>query len=191
MKPILKLLTLLLLLSFSNLSAQTEPCGSDAIMQEMIEQTPNYPELKKAFNQSIKDYIGGTQIVTEEYEIPTVVHIMHNNGPENISNDQVFNAIQKANDNLAGMEGGFDTSIKLVLANIDPDGNCTNGIVRVQTDNPDGHYVDQAADQALKDQSRWPVNKYLNIWVVRCIQPDNPDCLLDFGATGYSLVPPL
>lgn len=123
-----------------------------------------------------------------DYEIPVIVHIMHNNGPENISDSQVIQAISQANDQFAGLEGGFNTNIKFRLAGIDPNGNCTNGIIRVQTPNPDVNRTDPASDAGLKNLSRWPADKYLNIWIVRCILPDS-DCSDDVRVGGYAYLP--
>lgn len=76
------------------------------------------------------------------YIIPVVFHIIHNNGPENIGNDQIFDVMRvsmkdfnKQNsdwDNvvLTFLDRVGDIGIEFRLATIDPSGNCTNGITR-------------------------------------------------------------
>lgn len=181
------MLLLFALANFPLAFAQNEPCGFDAALQMMLQQDPGYQNRIESFEENYEqnfEYQGGG-----DYEIPIVVHIMHNNGPENISDSQVIQAINQANDQFAGLEGGFNTKIKFRLAGIDPNGNCTNGIVRVQTPNPEVNHNDPASDAGLKNLSRWPVDKYLNIWIVRCILPDS-DCSNNLRTSGYAYLPP-
>jgi len=176
------LLILMCILFSSVLLAQAEtasaPCGTDEAIVAFAEGNPGYLQAFEDTNQQITDAINqnpgmGGQLV----QIPVVVHIMHNETAEvneNISDQQVFDAIDELNAQFAGpgvdLAGHpFDatTNIRFTLAKIDPDGNCTNGIVRVETDKP---FVDSsdptATDLILKNQSRWDTEKYLNIWVV-------------------------
>src|ERR1700741_835881 len=59
--------------------------------------------------------------------VPVVVHIIHNGGPENISNAQVVTAINNINAKFL-MSNNYQ--IQLCLAQRDPAGNPTNGITR-------------------------------------------------------------
>ena len=119
------------------------------------------------------------------YVIPVVFHIIHNNGPENISDDQVRDAIRvmnedynKLNSDWADVQPEFlnivaNVGITFKLAQLDPNGNCTNGITRtVSTLTYDG-------DQNMKNLIQWPRNRYLNIWVSAGAG----------GAAGYSMYP--
>lgn len=167
-------------------NAQTEPCGFEAAMQAEFQQNPAYLTLIGQMEQNPGQGQGPTD---GTYEIPTVVHIIHNNGTENISDTQVLDAIAQANNQLAGGEGGFDTKIQLVLARIDPNGNCTSGINRVQYPVPDADLSNHAAtDITIKNLSRWDPSKYLNVWIVRCILPDS-DCNDNSGIGGYAYFP--
>ena len=71
--------------------------------------------------------------------IPVVVHIFHQGGPENISDAQVQSQIQVLNEDyrkLPGTNGdgnGVDMEVQFCLAHIGPDGECTNGIVRIHS----------------------------------------------------------
>ena len=76
------------------------------------------------------------------YIIPVVFHIIHDNGNENISNEQVYDAIRRLNEDYRKLNAdtstifsefksiASDSEIEFRLAQKDPNGNCTNGIVR-------------------------------------------------------------
>lgn len=119
------------------------------------------------------------------YVVPVVFHIIHNNGPENISDAQVLDAVRILNedynrenadwDNVRSEFLGIvaDVGIEFRLARKDPNGNCTNGITRtVSTLTYDG-------DQNMKALIQWPRNRYLNVWVAASAS----------GAAGYALLP--
>jgi hypothetical protein len=125
------------------------------------------------------------------FRIPVVVHIIHDGGPENITESQIVSAIQDLNDRFRGVLGGADTEIEFFLASKAPNGNCSGGINRVQSPLT---IRTAGSDIALKNLSRWPNEKYLNIWVVKCISADSggSDCLLEPSsgfAIGYSYTP--
>jgi hypothetical protein len=139
-------------------------------MQNLFQQNPSYENVINQNNQSYSQNPNqGQGPMDGTYEIPTVVHITHNNGAENITDAQVIDAINQANNQLAGGEGGWDTKIQLVLVSFDPSGNCTSGINRVQYPTPDADLSSYSTDVTIKNLSRWDVGSYLNIWVVRDI----------------------
>ncbi|MCB0765140.1 MAG: choice-of-anchor J domain-containing protein, partial [Flavobacteriales bacterium] len=105
------------------------------------------------------------------YIIPVVFHIIHNNGAENISDAQVYDAVRvlnqdynKLNTDWTTVRPDFldrvaDVGIEFRLATIDPQGNCTNGVTRtVSTQTYDG-------DFEMTQLIQWPRNRYMNIWV--------------------------
>lgn len=117
--------------------------------------------------------------------IPVVFHVIHFNGPENISDDQVHSAItvmnrdfRKLNEDITDVVDAFagianDVEIEFRLAQRDPDGNCHIGINRLLSD------LTYDGGGEVKDLIQWPRNNYLNIWVVENAA----------GAAGYSLYP--
>ena len=121
----------------------------------------------------------------DPYVIPVVFHIIHNNGPENISDDQVHDAIRvmnedynKTNSEWPNVQPEFlglvaDMGITFKLAQLDPDGNCTNGITRTVST------LTYEGNQAMKNLTDWPRNRYLNIWVSAGAG----------GAAGYAMYP--
>ena len=119
------------------------------------------------------------------YIIPVVFHVIHDYGTENISDAQILDQMRilnedfrKLNADTASIVSQFvgiadDSEIEFRLANIDPNGNCTNGIDRIASMET---YV---GDDGSKLNS-WPRNRYLNVWVVRTISS---------GAAGYAYLP--
>lgn len=117
----------------------------------------------------------------EVYRIPVVIHVVHNGEVEgqgsNISDDQILSQIQVLNEdyrrlnadtlNTPGNFLGFaaDTYIEFKLAERDPNGQETDGIVRVLGSKTEWIANNTADNQELKSLSFWPPEDYLNIWV--------------------------
>ncbi len=121
-----------------------------------------------------------------KYVISVVFHILHENGPENISDEQVKDCIRVLNEDFLKQnadtidvfpefksEIGF-TNIEFRLALKDPDGNPTNGINRYFEPN----LTNDAGENSKINQ--WDRSKYLNVWVVKNIAS---------GAAGYTFFP--
>ncbi|MDZ4667603.1 MAG: M43 family zinc metalloprotease [bacterium] len=138
-----------------------------------------------------------------KYIIPVVVHVFHSNGSENISEAQInaeINYLNKSFRNLNAdstfrRSGMFITSkgdtnyydyknlaadaeIEFKLARKDPNGNCTNGIVRLYTP------LTNKGNDELKKTSVWDSKRYFNMWVVKQINKGNT-----IGIAGYAQFP--
>ncbi|MFN3406080.1 MAG: M43 family zinc metalloprotease [Cytophagaceae bacterium] len=129
------------------------------------------------------------------YIIPVVVHIIHNNANHtiggdnnnNITEEQILSQIQVLNEDYRKKPGskgfnihpaGADSQIEFCLADRDPDGNSTTGIVRYYY-NKTSWGITSSEDRLLKSLSYWPSHQYLNIWVTR----------LSSGYLGYAQYP--
>lgn len=122
--------------------------------------TQNLPSQKNARTLAADSLIG---IKT----LPVVVHIIHNNGHENISNQQVATAIAQLNNGFQHNESGIDMQFSFCLAKQDPNGNPSSGINRIQsTLTSDTLETD---DHSLKQLSTWDPTRYINVWVVKSI----------------------
>jgi len=135
--------------------------------------------------------------------IPVVVHVVHTGQAEgvgaNISDAQIESAITQLNNNYRKVSGthgdadGVDTEIEFCLASIDPDGNPTDGIVRVDGSDVVGYEEDGVCvftsctgnELAIKNLSRWPNDEYYNIWVVTEIQGNDGG----YGIQGFAYFP--
>lgn len=120
--------------------------------------------------------------------IPVVVHIIHQNGSENIPDEMVENAIEYLNSSYANLDvyyspDGTNIPIRFCLAHMDPEGNFSTGINRVES--PLTEVTIPNEDQQLKDLSRWDTEKYMNVWIVsELIRADN-----SIGIVGNSTLP--
>lgn len=202
----------LLLFSFviSTYGFAQKHCAQDVVQQELYEAHPElrpennsaYQELEQftstfQINQSLPNTesrnIDGLTIGTD-YIIPVVVHIIHDNGPENISDAAVERAIELLNIFYSGssafdanidpsflpVRGGFTTKkIKFVLAKFDPNGNPTNGIDR----RVDAFYTVRGNNVGLRQTYHWPRENYFNIYVVR-------QAVIGSSTSGFATFPP-
>jgi PKD repeat protein len=171
----------LVLLSFLALQATAQQhetffCGQTAARERLFARHPHAQaacerdtrELER-FTQEQEGQRGGNNQV---YIIPVVFHIIHENGNENIDQEQVNDAInilnrdfRKLNADTADIVDAFDdiaadTYIEFRLATIDPDGNCHSGVNRIVSP-----LTNDGTNSDMKALSYWPRNSYLNIWV--------------------------
>jgi PKD repeat protein len=170
----------ILLITFLSVTAlafsqeKNAPCAFDRLV--------NNHELNKA-ESIIQNGISHQKTNHTTKQIPIVVHVFHQNGSENISDAQVESAITVLNEDYGKMTGtngdgaGVDTDIRFCLAKIDPNGNCTNGIVRINSSLTNHKTYERPL---LKEVSFWDNEKYLNIYIVKSIPG---------GTLGYSSFP--
>lgn len=177
---------LLLLLCFLNTTAQIQMhwCGSDKMRQKNFNDNPqtkyrndsieNALLLSVTQNNQTKRAGGDGTLPTPQqiYTIPVVVHIIHNNGVENISDAEVVAGIQYLNDAFRNVgifdpNTGVDTEIEFCLAVQDENGNFTTGINRVVSTYT--NMIMETEDLNVKNLIRWDPTKYLNFWLVNSI----------------------
>ncbi len=152
-------------------------CGTDQHVHENIASDPSYKQAYDAFySQSPSTSIRASRSSRALHIIPVVVHVIHNNGNGNISYEQVVDGIdvlnedfRRLNSDTANTRNVFkpfaaDMEIEFRLAKYDPDGNCTNGVVRINNPN-----ATTDADNSVKNVTIWPTNRYLNVWLVNNI----------------------
>ena len=152
--------------SFENLKSQQ--ARNKAISDEQFERwiAPKIEEIKKMRNAGRLPSV---------IRIPVVLHIIHNGDAvgagENISDAQALSQITVFNQDFRrqvgtpGFGSGVDTSIEFCLAQIDPNGNPTNGIDRRQLTS--ASYTSRAAIETAKASTIWDPTKYLNMWTFR------------------------
>mgnify|MGYP000568926448 FL=1 len=138
---------------------------------------------------------GGSEKATI-YKIPVVFHVLHMNGVENISDEQIMDGLailnrdfRKQNADTATVHPDFvgmpaDIEIEFVLATKAPNGTCFKGITRtyntISYDGSDGgNQVDAIVAGNDVYQGQWPGNKYMNVFI----------CGEIGGAAGYTTNP--
>ena len=178
-------------LAFSSIVvAQNERCGTDLMFDRYCNRNPFLREARDNFNALLTDEMielrsnrdGELEAVLV---IPVVFHILHLNGPENISDEQIFNQMEilnrdfrKLNADTAIVVEGLDTLISDIklefrLATKDFLGNCTNGIERI-------HTIEAIVGDNGSKLNQWPRERYLNVWTV---------ANMENGVAGYSQYP--
>ena len=110
------------------------------------------------------------------FEINIVVHIIHNGEAvgtgSNLSHERIEKQIESLNNDFRRKAGtrGFNTNpvsddarIQFKLAEIDPNGNPTNGVVRINSKELDNFNEGWGFDH-FAFHSYWNYKKYVNIW---------------------------
>lgn len=155
------------------------PCETDKYMREVQMKDPEFLKNQADLERQTEEYLQSQRAANSGQRvrrvIPIVFHIFHNGGPENISKERILEQVEILNRDFQRMNSDTNETnpiyksiaancdIEFRLAKIDPNGNCTDGIVRVKTD------LTFNADDNIKALSRWPNNKYFNVWVVETI----------------------
>jgi len=151
--------------------------------QEALDRIARDREDLEEFTREFE--LGHNPGVRSTYIIPVVFHVIHNNGPENISDEQLYDAIRVLNNDFNKLNADWpsvkaefldlvaDVGIEFRLARKDPQGNCTNGITRTVST------LTYVGDQNMKNLIQWPRNRYLNVWVAASAN----------GAAGYTYRP--
>jgi len=187
----IRFLFALIFLSPGLLHAQDFHCGANeldrlgTLISDHPERLQEIAQAEAELEHFTQQWQGNAARDDDDYVIPVVFHIIHNNGPENIGNAQVHDAIRVMNEDFNKMTPDWsqvqpefvglvaDVGITFKLAQLDPSGNCTNGITR--TVSP----LTNEGDQNMKNLINWPRHRYLNVWVAASAG----------GAAGYSMYP--
>ena len=182
-------------LTLSAVAQEPFVCGHDEMRRRLIESDPNFLQREAEYEAEIQQLIRENAEMRDEYimvTIPVVFHVLHLGGRENISDEQIHDQIDilnrdytKMNINEAIPDVDLDNAIphfqdiaadvrmQFALPTIDPYGNCTNGIDRINT-------VETLRGSDESKLRPWPRGKYLNVWVTDIIES---------GAAGYAYKP--
>jgi len=190
MKKILFAGILFLVAITNSFAQQHRACGTDEMVQNAMLNDPKYvinrAELEQFTNQFIQNQSALKTSGVVIYTIPVVFHVIHNYGSENISKAQILDAMVIFNKSFQNLWGDSltvcsifrpiiaDVQVEFRLAQIDENGNCTDGITRTVSN------FTYSANDNVKTLVQWPSNKYFNIWVVENIAS---------GAAGYAYLP--
>ncbi|MFT7589214.1 MAG: hypothetical protein ACI959_001431 [Limisphaerales bacterium] len=184
---------------------QIHRCGQDKALEQLYAQDPGAEAQFEATRNSILEYLStnkdNLKISEDEntYYIPVVVHMVYSNETQNLSDEQINSQIAVLNEDFnrlnpdsTNTRADFtaiagSANVQFVLAQVDPEGNPTTGIVRTETteisfDSGDTPYGwDNVKREEEGGSDAWPRNSYMNMWV----------CNLDpgFGVLGYAYPP--
>ncbi len=196
------LLSLAALFAFGALSQQDNWCGTDQRINKEIEKNPDvretlYNGLYQAANTR-SEFSKGNRATLQ---IPVVVHVLHDNGIGNISDAQIYDALFVLNQDYNRLNADTaDTrdvalapfkqyaasmDVEFKLARLDPNGNCTNGIVRVHAPAQTYNADDDCKFTSLGGSDAWPRDSYFNIWVVNNIESGGAGITLGYAQFPY------
>jgi PKD repeat protein len=163
-------------------SQNTTICGVDDIYKVWLKQHPG------ALHEGLQKSNASKIATAPVYTIPIVFHILHQYGPENISDAQVIDAVnilnrdyRKLNADTAGIYPPFvaaDARFEFRLATRDTNGNCTTGIIHHY--DPNTNWPGVPANPSCYAYT-WNPSRYLNVYVVKQIP--------GFSYGGYSSFP--
>lgn len=130
-------------------------------------------------------------VTNEILTIPVVFHIVYNSSIQNISNAQVLSQVKVLNEDFRRMNqdagltpsaftaAAADSRIMFCLAQVDPRGRPSSGILRRQTNRQSFGYDDAVKFTAAGGDDAWDSRKYLNVWI----------CNMEGGSIGYATPP--
>jgi len=174
---------LFLILIWGQFIGVSQVCGYDHIIIKKIAEnsfTNNYETLYDIARNRLSNN-------NLTYYIPVVFHIVYNTDNQNLPDSVIHSQIdvlnedyRRLNENASNTREEFlefagDPNIEFFLANIDPEGNPTNGIIHQYTDKEEFlMFEDFLSNEITLDEVKfsssggsdaWDTNKYLNIWV--------------------------
>ncbi len=150
--------------------------------EAMARMAADEAELEAFTQQFVEGWSEGQR---DQHVISVVFHVIHDNGPENISDEQIIDCMRvlnedfnRENSNWQNVKPEFlplvaDVGIEFRLARKDPQGSCTNGITRTES------ILTYEGEQSMKSLIQWPRSRYMNVWVSAAAG----------GAAGYTNYP--
>lgn len=167
--------------------------GENLSPSERVQDEIDQAEFQVYYEDFLQDWSPNHRSL---YVIPVVVHVVHINEAENISDEQIYSALTLLNEDYSAMNPGQsnvvpafapiigDAQIEFRLATKDPNGNCHSGITRTYsaTTYDDGSgQIEQAVEN---EHGTWPQNRYLNIFV--CKDPNGNAGYTNYPSSWYS-----
>ena len=188
------LLMVALFLGFTKANAQQtyHRCSSMEYLHAQEALNPDLAVQMRQIEQQTQAYVQGHQsgsraVVT----IPVVVHVLYNTAAQNISDALVQAQINQLNLDYARLNAdasstpaafaavAANTNVQFCLAQRDPNGNATTGIVHKSTIVGSFTTDDKVKRSSTGGDDAWDATKYLNLWV----------CNLGGGLLGYAQFP--
>ena len=181
---------LFLCVSIVCLSQTPKPhhCASPYWDSLQLANNPNYAKARQQYETKLPSYISRIKKDASNdkiYQLPVVIHIVHNNANNtiggsnnsNISDEQILSQItvlnedfRRVNEDATNTSPIFqsvaaDTEIDFCLASADPQGHYTTVITRHYSQDLPFNPKSSSDNDKLKSIGYWPADQYMNIWV--------------------------
>ena len=188
------LIVLLVVFNIVSLQAQnSRDCGTMPYLESQLAADPGLADRLEQIEQEIQQWTSGNsasrlQAVTT---IPVVFHVVYNTSSQNISDNRILAQLDVLNKDFTRLNAdaantpsvfqgvSANTDVQFCLAQRDPNGNATTGIVRVATSVTSFSSNNSVKYTSSGGSNAWPAGSYLNIWV----------CNLGSGLLGYAQFP--
>jgi len=161
-------------------------------LQMQLQQDPSVAQRMQEIETFTQNWIanhpsGERTVVT----VPVVVHVVYNTSAQNISDAQVQAQISQLNADYARLNSdagntpsaftsaAANCEVQFCLAQRDPNGNATNGIIHKSTTTTSFSSNDNVKHNGNGGDDAWSASSYLNLWV----------CNLGGGLLGYAQFP--
>ncbi|MFN8278029.1 MAG: PKD domain-containing protein [Chitinophagales bacterium] len=181
-------LSLALLPSFSQ-----RTCGTMHHEQVMQLADPGYNKSRQQIEQFTQQFVASpaAHATRALVTIPVVVHVVYHDSAQNISLAQIQSQITALNKDYAKLNSdttlipapwrsiAANCDIQFCMAQRDPSGNATTGVVRVRTNSTSFIDDDKVKYTAQGGDNAWNSSQYLNLWV----------CPLGNSLLGYAQFP--
>ncbi len=166
-------------------------CATMEVLERLQNEDPDLTNRMNAIESYTEAYVKSGLRQRERVVIPVVVHVVYFSTRENISDAQIQSQIDVLNADFRALNSDInavpaafagvigDTEIEFCLAEIDPNGNPTNGITRKRGSRSSWGTNDRVKSSASGGTNPWDPSKYLNIWV----------CNIGNGILGYAQFP--
>ena len=198
MKLIISTLLVVFATTFS--FGQENWCGFDQQNEQIFAEHPELRQQAYETRARILQNGANYQNRNDSIIVPLVVHVLHDNGDGNISFAQIEDGIRILNEDFNRQNPDASSTrntanapfepvaanmkICFILAKIDPQGNCTNGVQRRNS----ALGANDANNSRAKfysggGLSQWNRSRYFNIWVVNSIENNDPNggTILGYG----------
>lgn len=165
-------------------------CGHDHSLEVMRELDPDYDRKLEHYNKVILPQLQAEGKKLRESRLnrsqadllsmPIVFHIIHQPGEsvgvgQNLDDQTIIDQLETLNEDLNAQNAGWQNvpprwenikgnpELQFCLAEVDPNGNATSGIVRHEyTSVPDRDFI----RNTIKPQTGWPSLDYYNVWIL-------------------------
>jgi hypothetical protein len=165
--------------TFGALNAQYKRCASHEVYERMLKEDPQFAANRARIERETREWIekNGNNKLGAVITIPVVFHVVYNTSAQNIPDARIIEQLNVLNQDFGRTNAdavntpsvwqgiAANTNIQFCLAQRDPSGNPTNGIVRKSTTVTSFSTNDNIKRSANGGSDAWPRDQYLNIWV--------------------------
>lgn len=186
------LLSIFALLLFSSAISAQRSCAAEEVLAQQLADNPAMRQEVENIRLHTEHFIqSGASQERAVVTIPVVFHVVYFNATQNVSDAQIATQMSVLNADFRRLNGdagsvpavwqgiAADCEVNFCMAQQDPSGNATTGIVRKSTTVNGFSTNDNVKYSSLGGDNIWDRNKYLNIWV----------CNMTGGILGYAQFP--